>query len=528
MKPCGALSINAPMKTTKYLLVACLVFACWQQVACQEKKVPSVEQPHREVISKFEPFPADPGKTESDFWYSIWMQGKPAGWMHEIISLHDTPFGQRRKSVVETKLLLMIEENRVEDNSIEAILETIDGQVVRIREVEKDEDGHETVVEAGKIGDQMVCIRGPEIKKVAFDYKALDDDAYQHLLAGRQLKVKDKLSFSTFSTEQAKYVEAQIEIKEVSETKPVYFLINQTSAALPGLNVDVKLNSSFEPVELFLKYGILELNFRRQSKKPDLTRLSSFVDLDRFMKVEVDFRFKQPENVHLARYRISGVPDFVKDEWLQGPGQKVISRPAKSVFVIENQLLEKKGKTLQFPIKVEDPKLKFWLASTAMSRLDDPLIVSTAKEVTGDEKDAWLAAKKLRHYVSTMIETSRDKGFLSASEVLRQKRGDCSEMSVLLATLARAVGIPARSVYGLVYSDGSFGRHMWTEVWVGQWRPLDAAFNTDKISAAWIRLGEESFQFSDDKQHGLGGKAIFAADIKISLLDSKIKTLNND
>ena len=53
---------------------------------------------------------------------------------------------------------------------------------------------------------------------------------------------------------------------------------------------------------------------------------------------------------------------------------------------------------------------------------------------------------------------------------------------ILLAALARANGLPARTVSGIIYVDGFlgkrqvFGYHMWTQVWIaGQWVDLDAA-----------------------------------------------------
>ncbi|HKI16719.1 MAG TPA: transglutaminase-like domain-containing protein, partial [Isosphaeraceae bacterium] len=63
-----------------------------------------------------------------------------------------------------------------------------------------------------------------------------------------------------------------------------------------------------------------------------------------------------------------------------------------------------------------------------------------------------------------------------ASEAVRKRRGTCMAYSVLLATLARAAGIPSRMAMGYVYVAGVWGGHAWVEVMAGdRWVPLDGA-----------------------------------------------------
>jgi transglutaminase-like putative cysteine protease len=63
-----------------------------------------------------------------------------------------------------------------------------------------------------------------------------------------------------------------------------------------------------------------------------------------------------------------------------------------------------------------------------------------------------------------------------ASEVVRNRRGTCFGYAVLLASLARAAGIPSRFRMGFAYTHGVWGDHAWVEMLVGkQWVPMDAA-----------------------------------------------------
>ena len=108
---------------------------------------------------------------------------------------------------------------------------------------------------------------------------------------------------------------------------------------------------------------------------------------------------------------------------------------------------------------------------------DDPLIVAQAKEAAGDETDPWKVAVALEAYVHRAV-TMKDfsQALATASEVARNREGDCKGHAVYLAALARARKIPARVAVGLVYMPQSqtFGYHMWTEVYVaGRWIGLD-------------------------------------------------------
>ena len=96
-----------------------------------------------------------------------------------------------------------------------------------------------------------------------------------------------------------------------------------------------------------------------------------------------------------------------------------------------------------------------------------------------------------------MTHKGLDVAFATASEAARTLQGDCTEHATLLAALARANGLPARGVFGMValpgsFADGTltFGYHMWTQVYVdGRWIDIDAALNQPIPDATHIALG---------------------------------------
>ncbi len=123
---------------------------------------------------------------------------------------------------------------------------------------------------------------------------------------------------------------------------------------------------------------------------------------------------------------------------------------------------------------------------------DDPLIVAQAKEAAGDETDPWKVAVALEAYVYRAV-TLKDfsQALATASEVARNREGDCKGHAVYLAALARARKIPARVAIGLVYMPQSqtFGYHMWSELHVaGRWIGLDGTLAKGGIGGGHLEL----------------------------------------
>jgi transglutaminase-like putative cysteine protease len=72
--------------------------------------------------------------------------------------------------------------------------------------------------------------------------------------------------------------------------------------------------------------------------------------------------------------------------------------------------------------------------------------------------------------------------------VLETRSGDCNERTVLYVALARAAGLPARPVAGLLYRGGRFYYHAWPEVYLGDWVAVDPTLNEFPADAAHVRF----------------------------------------
>lgn len=127
---------------------------------------------------------------------------------------------------------------------------------------------------------------------------------------------------------------------------------------------------------------------------------------------------------------------------------------------------------------------------------DDARVIEIANTATRGVPDDWSKVVALNNWVARNLRRKNFAvAFAPASSVARNLSGDCTEHSVLLAALCRAVGIPAKTVVGVVYVDslGGFGFHMWNEVYVNRrWVAVDATFRQTEVDATHIKLGESS------------------------------------
>jgi transglutaminase-like putative cysteine protease len=135
------------------------------------------------------------------------------------------------------------------------------------------------------------------------------------------------------------------------------------------------------------------------------------------------------------------------------------------------------------------------LASTPQANADAPQVQRLAREVGGDARGAYEAARRLSDHVFRTLEKAYGASHDRASDVLAAGKGDCTEHAVLLVALCRALGIPARGVHGLVYARYEDGQHAlywhaWAEVRSGgEWIPMDPTFGQPVADATHLALG---------------------------------------
>ncbi|MGH7701357.1 MAG: transglutaminase-like domain-containing protein, partial [Gemmatimonadales bacterium] len=135
-----------------------------------------------------------------------------------------------------------------------------------------------------------------------------------------------------------------------------------------------------------------------------------------------------------------------------------------------------------------DSALAVWLAAEPLIQADNPRIRAQARLLVGRQRDPVRAAEALARWVHDEMRREPTVSVPNAVQVFETRRGDCNEHTVLFVALARAAGIPARPVAGLLYLDGRFYYHAWPEIYLGGWVAVDPTLGEFPADAGRVRL----------------------------------------
>lgn len=205
----------------------------------------------------------------------------------------------------------------------------------------------------------------------------------------------------------------------------------------------------------------------------------TLVDLMDAVAVPVKSPIAEPRQLAQLRLRVAGLGDL-------RPPDDGRQRFADTALTVARETLSAAD---TFALPYASPDKAEDLADTAFVQSEHPRLRAASAEVLGGERDARAAAVRLRRWVYENLRKQAVASIPNALQVLEMKAGDCNEHAVLFAALARAAGLPARVVAGLVYADGVFLYHAWNEVWLGQrWVSVDPAFDQMPADATHIKL----------------------------------------
>ncbi|MEE9524039.1 MAG: transglutaminase-like domain-containing protein, partial [Thermodesulfovibrionales bacterium] len=148
-----------------------------------------------------------------------------------------------------------------------------------------------------------------------------------------------------------------------------------------------------------------------------------------------------------------------------------------------------------YMVPVENAALKKYITPDEWVKSDNEAINHTGRVYArARHNDAYKLTVYLTGYVYNLVRTN-PLFILSDSEtVLKTLQGDFLEKAVMLASYARAAGLPTRLVGGLVYKNGHFFFHAWNEVWFDKWIPVDPTFDQFPADVTHIPLVEGSLK----------------------------------
>ncbi|MEK6939324.1 MAG: transglutaminase-like domain-containing protein [Nanoarchaeota archaeon] len=158
----------------------------------------------------------------------------------------------------------------------------------------------------------------------------------------------------------------------------------------------------------------------------------------------------------------------------------------------QNKRLAVKEK-VSFPLQPNQVQgLEQYLEPTETIDSDHPAVIAKAAELAEGEDDLFKVAFNLASWVEENIEYDLNTVTSTASQkgswVLQHKQGVCDEMTSLFVAMARSLGIPARFVSGISYTNSqevvdavgsNWAGHGWAEVYFPDlgWVSFDVTFN---------------------------------------------------
>ncbi|MBK6486256.1 MAG: transglutaminase domain-containing protein [Gemmatimonadetes bacterium] len=128
------------------------------------------------------------------------------------------------------------------------------------------------------------------------------------------------------------------------------------------------------------------------------------------------------------------------------------------------------------------------LRSEPLLEVAHPAIAALARRLRARDVLVDLVTQRLVTWVHDSLAKEPAIALPSAVATLRSRTGDSNEHAQLFVALARAAGIPARTVSGVVQVGGRFYYHAWAEVLLQEWVGADPTTGQFPVDASHVRL----------------------------------------
>lgn len=300
-------------------------------------------------------------------------------------------------------------------------------------------------------------------------------------MAAAELNAGDKYIFDIF--DPSTMGQTPVEVNVIGR-EDIRIGGSQKTATKVSLNFKGAIQIAWigESGEVLKEKGILGIRLEKTTREDALfgLPLESSEDLTRTASIPSNVVLENLERRLSLKVEISGVP-FDKLQ-LDG-GRQTISGSVLSVT---------KESTANLAAAIDTQRLqplkKIFLRSTPFVQSDDEKIRILAQQIAGDQSVPLEKVRLLVDWMQRNIETRPVLSLPDALSTLEHRVGDCNEHAVLLAALARSVGIPCRIEAGLVYLKGRFYYHAWNLVYLGRWITVDSLFGQLPADVSHLRF----------------------------------------
>jgi hypothetical protein len=334
-------------------------------------------------------------------------------------------------------------------------------------------NGYEARITQGK--ETRAYIMGP-LEYSLKDYAAVQIWITQNPERGASIKYPH-LSLKALKIEEnTSYIKA-IHSGIIAGVRRIYYDVITIDSN--GLEIKEVFGANGKAYSIFLG-EVFECRLEPQSLATNIDRT-----INLFLKntISVNRPLGDSEKVALLKLSLDNTSGALLDN---APGQSVTLNSANdSVIVTVNS----KGVPR---INATREEIKKNLAATIDIPANHPKIIRLAHNAVGDAGTNSEKLNRLVKFVYRYIEDDYTANPLTVMDIIEKKKGDCSEHARLFTVIARAMGIPCRTVGGLVYLGDEFqefGLHAWNEVVIdGIWIPVDPTWGQILIDATHIRF----------------------------------------
>jgi transglutaminase-like putative cysteine protease len=369
-------------------------------------------------------------------------------------------------------------------------------------------------------------------QQVPWDPAAIGLYAQEVFFAGKKLAPEQKHSYKAFNLacnrvaptnfvvkrrEKTRIGKEERELTKLEQSFPKELYLSKTTLWLDDNGDALKMEDD-SPLFGLVTYERVNREAAEKKFKPTVTDIESPIQVIN----PLQFKNGAPKEL-LVRVSLEG-EDEPGTLFVQNPRQQVLKADAK---MVELRLLghsAANGKPESEEAKKPEPAPAEYLDSNFFIRCDDPEVIKLAKEAIGEEKDPRKQVRAIRRWVSKHVKGSYEVAFATADEVARCREGDCSEMGMMLAAMCRAVGIPSRVAFGLVYDPNNpgFGGHLWSEVYLdGRWETCDPTNVIHILNAAHLKVADYSLKGVLNPDELTAVRRVFAGRMKVEILESK-------
>ncbi|MBV9397911.1 MAG: transglutaminase domain-containing protein [Bryobacterales bacterium] len=453
----------------------------------------------------------------ADRWYEIRIAGQPSGYQHSTMEALEN--GGTR-STEETVIVINRLGAKVEITMKAVSVENAAGDLVSVRE--ETSQSQQTIVTEAELRGNKILLRSSAgsnsyDRSMPLRAPVCGPASFNRLIVERLKKAGDQASCRVYAPSIGSPFKSSRTLVGIEAHDGVQALRVKTELdGIPGMMTEL-LDTEGQTLESEREMPFGKMVVRSVSRETALQAAGGAElpaeSFDRTL-ARSNVRFADAREIERMKLKLThknpelGWPAFTSAM------QTVIERTPSSL-ILEVARPERKAATENI---AEAPFLK----PNQILQSDDPEVIRLAQSIGGDEPDRYKAARKLQDWVAANMSFNLGVALTPASEVVRNRQGTCMAYSVLLASMARALGIPSRLAGGYIYVAGIWGGHAWVEVLVdNQWLPLDAAgYRPGLADAARIQFG--SYTAEDNLGRFVAAGSQMYGNIDIAVLEYTI------